>query len=382
MEGQHFLVGNKKFNNYFAAIRESKTTGLFAEGVLPQWHIDAWAKVDVQETMSKPIHHWFDQKLRWIADTYKVKRLNYSGGTDSHTLLLRANQLGIVFDSVWMYFTATKEDEIKHVDGETCPGLDFVKAHPKMYKNLELGFCTVDMYENWLDKNFPYREPGLHMGFRVSERNVIMQNCWVDADCEITGQAKPLLYKKENKWYMVWLSGFDQPAHLKGIQYFYSDGYVPEVAVAQAYHAKNWIEKNLKPRNGWYSGIHFMEPKNVISYNQIIGRAPALNEDILHARFGKGGPHNGKHTEAMHLISNKGRWDIIEGYMARCEEVIADLQDVHYGIDIQETNKSMYPRNHNKFYEKFLVPRFIDRILAVLEMQDEYLVSVDDSVLN
>ena len=376
MEGQHFLVGNKKFNNYFAAIRESKWTGKFAYGVIPQWHIDAWSTVDVEATMQKPIEHWIDQKLCWLADTYKVKRLHYSGGTDSQTLLVRAMKLGIKFESVWTYLRAMSSDTVPWVDEEVGLGLEFLEKNRHAFKERELTYCTEQMYENWLDPEYPYSQPGLHMGFGISERDIIMQSCTVDADCEVTGQAKPILFRKNDTWYMVWLTGNDQPAHLKGIQYFYSDGYIPEVAVSQAYHTKNWIEKNLPKKDGWYSEIKFLSSDMVADFNYVIGREPALSKNILLGKYGKGRPHNDKHARCIKMLIDHGRWDIVEGYFDRCKEVKENLESVEYGLEFQEIKKTMYPANDTRSTETIYIPNFIDRIPAVMRMDDECLVQV------
>ena len=381
MEGQHFLVGDKKFTNYFAAIRESKHSEHFAHGVIPQWHINSWSQVDVQATMQKPIQHWIDQKLCWLADTYKVKRLHYSGGTDSQTLLVRAKKLGIKFESVWTYFGAMSNDFVPYVDEEVVLGLEFLKNNKHAFKKQELSYCTESMYENWLDPEYPYSQPGLHMGFRISERDIIMQNCTVDADCEVTGQAKPILFRKNDTWYMVWLTGNDQPAHLKGIQYFFSDGYVPEVAISQAYHAKNWIEKNLPKKNGWYSAITFLKSDIVKNYNHVIGREPALSTNILLGKYGKGYPHNDKHSRCMKMLIDQGRWDIVEGYINRCKEVKENLECVEYGLDFAKIKKNMYPANDSRSAEIMYIPNFVDRIPAVLRMDNECLVQVNDSEL-
>ena len=132
----------------------------------------------------------------------------------------------------------------------------------------------------------------------------------------------------------------------------------------------------MPKKDGWYSEIKFLSSDMVADFNYVIGREPALSKNILLGKYGKGRPHNDKHARCIKMLIDHGRWDIVEGYFDRCKEVKENLESVEYGLEFQEIKKTMYPANDTRSTETIYIPNFIDRIPAVMRMDDECLVQV------
>lgn len=377
MQGEYYRVGDEKFLNFYPAVKRSSETGHFAEYVIPEWHMSAYESVDVLDVLSKPAEHWIDAKLDWLFETKKNTQLLYSGGTDSHTMLMRALSRGHKFDRAIALMKGVTD--IEQVDLDCYPGAYFLRDNPDVAREALVHQLSIEEYEVWKEEKVYLTVCDFHFCFYPSWKSR-MRFPW-DRTCPtVNGHAKPTLYKKPNGdvyWYRldtdVDFTYFDWHTD------FYIDGYVPELAVHQAYLVKQWFEENDPDHTG-YMGLLSVPFDRRGEYHAHLGRLPALTKTIeIGTHVGKSDGLSQKHINAMQQVINLGRMDILEGWDQNRRDCIADLKNAPHGIEI----RSMLPAKGWNNGQPIDMPKPVRRIGYAYKLHPDGIERVStDSVFN
>ena len=357
-----YNVGNKKFTNFFLAHKFGYTTKTFVDFKLPQTYIEKIQSVKAKELEQVDIKEIYKQKLIYFKKKYSKLRLHYSGGLDSYSILVFADQCNIDFDSIVLECPSMFDDP--YVNQEFLPAIEYAIK----YSQFEIVKPTLETYKIFENKNWYETINGSsQLGFRPTYDSIYLPT--MPEMLNILGDDKPWIYisKDNNKYYWVITDvsfyqtmGFDHCA-------FYIDGDYPEVAVKQAIQSKKFLQKYLPETRGlWVPNKGFQNLRLKKLYLDYIGRVPALSKLMLTGEMGKKIPVwvSEKNQRAMQECKNIGRNDIVENYFASINHT-----KKHYG-KIQ---------NCLQFTKLGFSQQL--RFGAVFEITNEGLIHVDDSVI-
>lgn len=376
MYGQHYSVDGKKFLSYYQALEHSKNTGIFSKYIIPRSHIDSLLSVDVKYAINKGFCHWVDKKLTWIFENFKKPKLLYTGGTDSHSILVRAMSLGHQF-----YSTATLisslQDDWDYVDSDYFLGKKFLQDNPTAAKTVEYFRPTIKMYEHFYleSSTLPYWVPGWRFCFVLSHSSLYIDQM-AESDCTVTGHFKPFIICKDGQYYWIITGSNEEYIKLPHEISFFGDGYIPEVAVVQAYLAKNFYKTYLPDQRGALT-LHDIANEMRPTYNISLGRAPAMSESLaIGTLFGKSNSLNVKNQRAMEEMISINRMDICEAWNQKRLKMIADLQHTLYSFNLRKGRTPM-----DNYQQEIDCPERISRIGAVFRLDSDKLTEVSSDIV-
>jgi len=373
MQGQHYQVNGSKFYGYYQALKCSKETGLFAEFIIPRWHIDAHLSVDVPSALSKGLEYWIDKKIDWLFDSFSQPKLQYTGGTDSHTILSRAYDKGHQFYSTWTQIGSITNEWFDRCDEEYAPALAWLEAYPDAVKHTQINRPTIEIYEQvWQNQVHPaYWLPGWHFCFKPVHR-YLYHHQMIDYDCVVSGHFKPHMFKENGHWYWWMHNSHDEYTFFKNDISFFGDGYIPEVAVAQAYRAKQFFEEHLPEKNGSCT-LGTIPYELRPSYHNYLGRLPALSEKIAIGTILAKSTHlSVKNQQCMEEMIALGRVDICKSWDEKRQEMIDDIRDVPYGITVTKGRSPI-----DNYASEIECMERVQRLAVVYRLDDDRLVEVD-----
>ena len=331
MNGQHYRVNGKQFNTYYSALLESKHTGHFTEFVLPDWHKNSLCTVDVKKIQKCSAKTLMKEKLLYLKDTYGQLRLHYSGGSDSHTILEIAQELGLIWDSVFMWLTNPTGD-FDTDDIEFRGAYEFIKDNSHLYKELEIYRFSIGDYEVWFDKDVALKYTDFYHGFRPTWDQIYARNL-DNKILNVHGAEKPTLYKTNTTYYWTQTDTIDYNLSINTCDFFH-DGLYPELAVKQAYQAKDYFSTVQPQKTGWLGFQKDSDYANVSKYLSLSNPV----EDWLKTNKADDkqriGGLNYKSHLAIKNIQKMGRQDIVDAWLNTGEHFIQTFKDVPYGINV------------------------------------------------
>ena len=329
MNGQHYRVCNKTFTNYYAALLETKRTGQFAEFVLPDWHINAIINVDVEEVINSSNKSLMIKKLLYLKEIFGKLRLHYSGGSDSQTILDIAIEAGIVWDSVFMWLTNTTGD-FSTDDREFKGAYEFIKQNKHLYKDLEIYRFSEQDYEVWFDREVPQKYTDFYQGFRPTWDQIYARHL-DNSVLNVHGAEKPFLYKTESTYYWIQTDTVDSNLTINTCDFF-QDSIFPQLAVKQAYSAKDYFQTLLPEQTGW---LVFQKDPDYNNISKYLGLSDPIEEWLKTNKANdpnRIGGHNNKSHLAIKNMQALGRQDIVDAYLSTSEHFIRTFKDIPHGI--------------------------------------------------
>lgn len=383
MKGQLFYVKDRPYENFWKAAVHAKRSRSWVQCSVDSWHLYQYASVDVKEAMDAPIGHWIDKKIQWIFENHKNPKLHWSGGTDSHAILTRSMRLGYRWPQVFMYTSGVIKEEFDDADAEIAPAYYWMlENQDKITDDFQ---CYLQWERNpremhhliWGNPNNVYHMPRLHFGFTCHDR-VLTTLPWshIATDINVSGHNKPCLFRLDNDWYWMQHHGMnDGVSSLYNSCAFFSDGNIPQLAVAQAYHAKKYFETHLPHQQGFLTyGLLSGEQK--LESLSWIGRSQSFNEQIAMGKLGKG-PHsfNRKHYKAIDAFMRLGWQDVVYEWKDRVSEVIATLGTEEDGDQWVQVHEIEDPTDRSK---TMLFPFPQTNIEFCMKMNEDGMTIVDD----
>jgi hypothetical protein len=322
---QHYTVGNKKFIGAYAGLYESAKTGQYCHFVLPQYHIDQFLKVDVPSLKNYSSKDLMKQKLAQLRDENNRIRLNYSGGDDSHTILLIAQEMGIEFDCVFMYTNSILEDP--HVEYEYCSAIEYAKTTDM---NFVLHRPSISDFETvWKDKLSFTKINDFYHGFAPHYSELYFRDYEKDY-LEIIGNDKPRYYCKDDVYYWIITDQADWGLDTEHEDFFLGSKF-PELAVKQVLLGVDYIKKYYPSKQGFID-YRMLDVEPFCRYlniqKGIDNKIRKTNKD--HHEFGY---LNEKHRRSLTQLIQLGRKDIIDDWIGVSKFIDETLKDVPFGIE-------------------------------------------------
>jgi len=375
VRGQHFSVDGEKFYNFYAALRWSDKVKSFSEYVIPRENLDAFESVKIADIKNRDPRYYIKEKLTRIFKEYPTQRLHYSGGSDSHTILQVANEMGLSFtDSLTAGSSVLKSD---YVNEEYVPGIRYLQENKNAVINPEIFHPTVKHFEDlWSDPENLYTQSGIDfLCFRPMYTDIIMEGR-EPRDCEITGHSKHKLVRKDNQYYWVMFSCNDEYMKLNNEISFYSDGLLPELSVQQAYLSKEFFERAIPVKdNNIMETLCFEttpEAKRE-EFNKKLGRTKSLTHEIaMGTILGKANGLNEKSHRSMKEMLSIGRPDILKMWERSISSIINDLKHIQYGIELINQKCAI-----DGFEKDMVLAKKIQRIGFAYRLDPDRLVPVD-----
>ena len=345
MLGQHYQVGEKTFVGPYASLYESAKTQLFSQYVVPKYHLDRFLRVDVDELHSYTTQDLIRKKLKILRDSNSKIRFHYTGGRDSHTMLLNALDMGIEFECLFTHTNSIVPDTL--VEYEFVNGIEFAK---------NTGMNTVvhrpginDFELVWADPLCFTKYEDFYHGFVPLYSDIFLRN-YDTGYLELLGNDKPRYFiDNDENYYWVIRDDYDYAVGTNH-EDFYIGSVVPELAVKQVYLGHEYLKNH-------YSKLGFVDYKNL---NQLkfcgslgldqgidtkISQCESASEksNLDHISYGY---FNEKHKRTLLQVHQMGRHDIIDAWIENSNFICNSLAPAPYGIEqrtvlIPEINKEV-----------------------------------------
>jgi len=280
----HYSVGDKKFTYKNSAIYEAMNTNQSV-----QWHFfdDVWQKftdTKLHTLGRESLKSVYRRRAQQLRDEYDYLILHYSGGSDSHEILMTFLENNIKLDEILVQLALTAKEKVhtpNNIDKSASnilsewdyaikPVLDIVK---QKYPNIKITISdylndygkkfetllTEDIYLN--NYHFNTTLEMLRAHFATSD-TLVIGNVKNKKVAEVIGIDKPLVFLKDNKFYMTFCDTFASIIHPVRYQKwgatpepFYWSPKMPELCFEQAYVLLNYFETRPDLRHIYDSSL-------------------------------------------------------------------------------------------------------------------------------
>ena len=325
MYQQHYRVGEKTFVNGYAALYESAQTGLFSEGIAPRFHLDAYSAVDVSKLQYFTTADLIRQKLSVLRDSESRIRLHYTGGRDSHTILLAALDMGMEFDCL---FTHTNSITVNpSVEEEFVPGIEF--AQSTGMRHIVHRPSIGDFEEVWYDPWCFIKYEDFYHGFVPWYSDIFLRN--YDQDyLELIGVDKPWYYVNGDDYYWILNDGTDYCIGRRHEDFFLGST-CPELTVKQVYKGYDFIKQLNKQGFVIYKDLPQKQFCRHLGLHD--GIDIKYNTEKRSTDFHATGYFNNKHYRSMLQVKEAGRQDIIDAWRETSANLVEQLSPAPYGLE-------------------------------------------------
>lgn len=257
-ERPYYDVAGKVYYNKLEAIIEtdkiSKQTGIGPWFILRFNCFNSLSTVNFSVEPDNSYQQLCVQRAQQLRDKYKYIRLWYSGGVDSHTVLKSFYTAKLPIDEI----VTVKQDDIGEYQNYEAKlvvrsNLEKIKNWFPAAKIRELDY-SIDLSNNNFDSDkFQSKllrlAPGWHLFRNVSSAFDLDQNLleqYNSSHCELVGEPKPSVIKKDGKWYTYILDNtIEGVLPLPGLELFHLSRDFPQIYIKQCHMLKNNFEKLL-----------------------------------------------------------------------------------------------------------------------------------------
>ena len=258
-----YTVGNKIFHNKPQALLEATRTGQF-----PHWNFnrDVFSHIDTTVEPTLGLRDLYRMRARQLRDSYDYIRLEFSGGSDSATVLYSFVNNGIHLDEVVFRYPAQGDKNLgpdaKNMKAENTLSEWHFAAKPMLQRlavtNPEIKITMHDFSDNilkyqgdesWVNNAKDYLHPehtfkhdpmGMdgHRDLAESGKRI----------CILYGVDKPKVCIKDGRWWLYFLDiQANHSQNQRGpydnvtTEYFYWQADLPELIIKQAHVIRNWF---------------------------------------------------------------------------------------------------------------------------------------------
>ena len=249
----HYTVLGKKYFNKLNAIRAAKSvcdaTGLNQWQVLKFNCFDTDSDADYSIEPDISYEQLCEQRAVQLRAKYDNIRLWYSGGADSHTTLKAFKRAGIAPDEiVILRNTSIGVDAPSNIEttGLTLPSLNRIQQLFPETKITPLEFVFDINNANWLNKvermkTFSPITRTMSNAFDICP--ALMDSYGLGTHCELVGEPKPNLVKKDGKWYTYLVDNqIDTCLLLPNLEMFHWSPDLPGIYIKQCHMLKRHYE--------------------------------------------------------------------------------------------------------------------------------------------
>jgi len=262
----YYIVNGLPIKNKLQAILEaSKTKTIIQWNFFDDIFANASSSFNKHDVQLKELYRNSAQQLR---DSYDYLILNYSGGCDSHNILMTFLEYGIKLDHIYIQwperlmdkgiYTPNRLDRTNanfHSEWDLVIKKDLEWLginHPEIKIEINDWTTTVkeQFYKDDIFANDVSNLPSIARAqkqntFSLIEGTLTLQGKKV---ASIFGVDKPCILRKENQWFFYFVDtacmAQPNPENPHGTEYFYWSPNFPDIAVAQAHAMKRYFEIN------------------------------------------------------------------------------------------------------------------------------------------
>jgi hypothetical protein len=258
-----YTVGNKVFYSKPQALLEATATGHF-----PHWNFnrEIFGSIDTTVEPELDLRSLYRMRAQQLRDRYDYIRLEFSGGSDSTTVLLSFINNGIHIDEVVFRYPAQGDKNLgpdaKNMKAENTlsewhfaakPFLQkLAVTHPKIRITMHDFSENILKYqgdESWTDNAKDYLHPEhvfKHDPLGFDQHRQLAESG--KSICILYGIDKPKVCVRDGRWYMYFLdlqanhSQTQRGAYTNlHTEYFYWQADLPELVIKQAHVIRNWF---------------------------------------------------------------------------------------------------------------------------------------------
>jgi len=262
----YYIVNNKKFDNKLQAVIEasknkSKLEWIYFDDIFSS----ATLKFNKHNILLTDLYRERAQQLR---DSYNYLILNYSGGSDSHNILMTFLKNKIKLDHIYVQWpvnlvdknlyvpnSKNKSNENFHSEWDLVLKKDLewlgqnypeIKIEIADWSNsVKESFYTDHIFANDVNNLPSIARSQKQNTFSLIETKLSLQGKTV---ANIFGIDKPCVVKKDNQWFFCFADtacmAQPNPNNPYGTEYFYWSPNFPDISIAQAHAMKNFYENN------------------------------------------------------------------------------------------------------------------------------------------
>ena len=258
-----YTVGSKTFYNKPQALFEATATGQF-----PHWNFNrnVFGKIDTTIEPELSLRELYRMRAQQLRDKYDYIRLEFSGGSDSTTVLYSFIDNNIHLDEIVFRYPAQGDKNLgpdpKNMKAENTlsewhfaakPILQqLAVTHPKIkitMHDFSENILNYNGDESWTENAKDYLHPEhtfKHDPLGHDEhRHLADQGKQI---CVLYGIDKPRICIKDGRWYLYFIdlqANHSQnqigPYNNMTSEYFYWQADLPELIIKQAHTIRNWF---------------------------------------------------------------------------------------------------------------------------------------------
>jgi hypothetical protein len=258
-----YTVGDKTFYSKPMALMEATQTGHF-----PHWNFnrDTFSKINTCVEPATDLRILYKLRAQQLRDRYDYIRLEFSGGSDSTTVLLSFINNKIHLDEIVFRYPAqgdrNLEADAKNTKAENTlsewefaakPMLQKIAVeHPEIKITLHDFSDNILKYksdESWIERSKDYLHP--EHTFKHDPMGLVDHQKLADTGkqiCVLYGIDKPKLCIKDGRWWLYFMDmhANHAPTYLGpytniNTEYFYWQPDLPEIIIKQAHTIRNWF---------------------------------------------------------------------------------------------------------------------------------------------
>lgn len=264
--GGFYTVGEKSFSNKILALVESNKSN---QQVKWNYYDNLFLSVDTGTLGNISLEELYKERALQIRNKYDYLILNYSGGSDSHNILMTFIRNGIKLDHVRVQWHASltgkglytpniydKSNLNFHSEWDLTikPDLEWLsKEYPEIY--IEIEDWTENFREDFIrdslfQSNVSGLTPNISRGIKLNTHSRIeteLSDKGISVG-SIYGSEKPYIVEKDNICYFYFKDKMcvanPNPNNPSGVEYFYISPDLPRLTVEQSYRLVKWFSSN------------------------------------------------------------------------------------------------------------------------------------------
>jgi hypothetical protein len=311
--GPHYNVAGKKVFNKLDAIRETKKISIETNTHI--WQIISWdcfhdqlKDCNFNLESEKTYQQLCINRARQLREKYSYIRLWYSGGPDSHTTLRSFHLAGVSLDEVVNICNSTwgydQEPNVESL-GLVKPNLFRIK---NWFPNVKIKFLDYihdanlknfdgEDFKSKLDRKEIYGPLTRTMSDGFDLDNTMVDPYYAGNVCELVGEPKPNLVKKNGKWYAYVMDNqIDTCLLLPNLEMFHLSPDMPELFIKQCHMLKRAYQQQIMENSESHSMILNRDTigknKYLERYNEWDINSYSLRQQQFAKKFTPGGDTN------------------------------------------------------------------------------------------
>jgi len=294
----HWVVGDKHIYNQLEAwqeIGESKREFRF------YFHDHVYDRYDWSKEPTQTWDNLVHQRCLQLRQKYRKLSLWYSGGRDSHHVLMSFARHKIPIDEILLlHWTMNPIRSAEYYDWQLPLANRYKEINPQVkITTVEVGSKQYERYYGWMtpDKKY-FVDDGLFQPSDFEWFTVNLCNISDSSTGVIVALEKPYLYLSAGKIYHRFIDKIieEYRGSISEFEMFYYAPEMPELYIKQCHMLANYIKQNYPNKDQGFFNEFIENPHGhyYSEFNTACGRGPAINEDVP-ANNGKN-KYTGAHT--------------------------------------------------------------------------------------